>query len=69
MPQNKRFLRHFYVGEGTLKEYISFYATERFVLQFRNISFCGLYRGRGKAFWVAVNYQPPLISISPFAVS
>ena len=33
----------FYVGEGTLKEYISFYVTEHFVLFSRNISFCGLY--------------------------
>ena len=32
----------FYVGEGTLKEYISFYVTEHFVLFSRNISFCGL---------------------------
>ena len=35
-------ITHFYSGEGTRKSNISFYDAERFVLFFRNISFCGL---------------------------
>lgn len=35
-------ITHFLLGEGTRKSNISFYDAERFVLFFRNISFCGL---------------------------
>ena len=42
MQGEKDALRFFYTGEGTWKKYISFYVSERFVLQFRNVSFCGL---------------------------
>ena len=50
-------------GEGTRKKNISFCKVERFVLFFRNISFCGLYTESSTAYGLVGNLTPQPLAV------